>query len=42
MPLSLSDSELAALMEAARPIDSRERDASLRNVASELAKHGEL
>ena len=42
MPLSLSDSELAAIMEAARPIPPRDRDAFLRDVAAELAKYPEL
>jgi hypothetical protein len=37
--ISLSDSELAAVMEAARPIPARDRDQFLRDVASELAKY---
>jgi hypothetical protein len=40
--ISLSDSELAAVMAAARPIDPRERDAFLRDVVAELAKYPEL
>lgn len=32
MPLSLSDDELMAIMDAARPIDPRERDQFLRGV----------
>ena len=39
MPLSLSDSELAAVMQAVRPIDPRERDQFLRDVDAELAKY---
>ena len=35
MPISLSNSELAAIMEAARPISPRDRDAFLRDVAAE-------
>jgi hypothetical protein len=34
--LSSSDDELSAVMEAARPIPPRDRDAFLRDVASEL------
>jgi hypothetical protein len=37
--LSLSDSELAAIMDAARPIPPHDRDQFLRDVASELAKY---
>ena len=39
MPLSLSDSELAALMSAARPIPPRDRDQFLRDCAAGLAKY---
>ena len=39
MPISLSDSELQIVMEAARPIPPRDRDQFLRDVASELAKY---
>jgi len=39
MPLSFSDDELMAVMEAARPIDPRCRDQFLRDVAAELAKY---
>ena len=42
MPISFSDSELAAVIEAARPIPPRDRDAFLRDVAAELAKHPEI
>jgi hypothetical protein len=38
MPLSLSDSELAAVMAAAAPIPRDARDEFLRAVASELEK----
>jgi hypothetical protein len=37
--LSLSDSEMLAVMQAARPIDPRERDQFLRDVAVELSKY---
>jgi hypothetical protein len=37
--ISLSDSELSAVMEAARPIHPRERDQFLRDVVAELAKY---
>jgi hypothetical protein len=37
--ISLSDSELAAVMEAARPIPPRDRDQFQREVAVVLAKH---
>ena len=40
--ISLSDDELAAVMDAARPIPARDRDAFLRDVAVELAKYAEL
>jgi hypothetical protein len=40
--ISLSDSELAAVMEAARPIPPRDRDQFLRDVAAELARYPEL
>jgi hypothetical protein len=36
--ISLSDSELAAVTEAAKPIPARDRDAFLRDVAAELSK----
>jgi hypothetical protein len=40
MPLvGLSDSELAAVMDAARPLAPKDRSEFLRAVASELAKH---
>ena len=42
MPLSLSDSELAAVMEAARPIPPRDRSNFLRDVVAELQKYPEL
>ncbi len=42
MPLVLSDSELAAVMEAARPIPPRDRDAFLQDVAAELSRYPEL
>jgi hypothetical protein len=40
--ISLSDSELAAIMEAARLIPPRDRDQFLRDVASELSKYPEI
>jgi hypothetical protein len=40
--ISLSDSELAAIMEAARPIPPRDRDQFLRDVAVELARYPEI
>ena len=40
--ISLSDDELAAVMEAARQIPARDRDQFLRDVAVELAKYPEL
>ena len=40
--ISLSDAELAAIMEAARPIDSRDRDQFLRDVAIELSRYPEI
>ena len=40
--VSLSDTELSAVMDAARPIPPRSRDQFLCEVASELAKHDEL
>jgi len=40
--ISLSDPELAAIVEAARPIHPRERDAFLRAVAVELGRYPEL
>jgi hypothetical protein len=39
--ISVSDSELAAVMEAARPIPAHGRDQFLRDVASELARYPE-
>jgi hypothetical protein len=36
------NNELAAVMEAARPIDPRERDQYLRDVTSEMEKHLEI
>jgi hypothetical protein len=39
---SLSDDELAIVMDAAAPIQPRDRDAFLRDVASELSKYPEL
>jgi hypothetical protein len=41
-PLSLSDSELDAVMAAARPLEARMRDAFLQRVASELGRCGEV
>jgi plasmid stabilization system protein ParE len=40
--ISLSDDELAAVMEAARPIPARDRDQFLRDVADELARYPEI
>jgi hypothetical protein len=40
--ISLSDDELAAIMEAARPIPPRDRDQFLRDCAAELARYPEL
>jgi hypothetical protein len=42
MPLRLSDSELDAILAAARPIDVRDRDAFLKSVADALKGCGEL
>jgi hypothetical protein len=42
MPLSLSDAELTAVMDAAAPIPRRDRDQFLRDVAAELARYPEL
>ena len=39
---SLSDDEMSAVMEAARPIPARDRDQFLRDVAAELKKHLEI
>jgi len=36
-PIHLSDSELTAIMDAARPLQVHQRDAFLRDVATELA-----
>jgi hypothetical protein len=36
-PVSLSDSELTAIMDACRPLQPRDRDRFLRNIATELA-----
>jgi hypothetical protein len=41
-PVRLSDSELDAVMAAARPLDVRMRDAFLQRVASELGRCGEI
>jgi hypothetical protein len=41
-PLRLSDSELGAVLAAARPLDVRMRDAFLQRVASELGRCGEI
>jgi hypothetical protein len=41
-PIRLSDSELDAVLAAARPLDVRMRDAFLQRVASELGRCGEL
>jgi hypothetical protein len=40
--ISLSDSELSAVMEAAKPLDPRLRSAFLNDVVTELAKYPEL
>jgi hypothetical protein len=40
MPITLTDSELATVMQAARPIPYGHRDAFLRMVAAELARVG--
>ena len=40
--VSLSDTDLSAVMDAARPIPPQSRDRFLREVAAELAKHSEL
>ena len=40
--ISLSDSELQIVMEAARPIPARDRDQFLRDCAAELAKYPEI
>jgi hypothetical protein len=37
MPLSLSDSELAAIMDACRPLQPCDRDRFLKDIAAELA-----
>jgi hypothetical protein len=42
MPLKLSDSELDAIMSAARPLAVERRDAFLQQVASTLQRCGEL
>ncbi len=42
MPLSLSDDEMAAVTQAAAPIDPRLRDAFLIDVANQLSKHPQL
>jgi hypothetical protein len=36
-PISLTDSELEAIMDAARPLQVHQRDAFLRDIATELA-----
>jgi hypothetical protein len=40
--ISLSDEELAVIMESARPIPARERDHFLQDIAAELAQHQEI
>jgi hypothetical protein len=40
--LALSDDELRAVMSAAAPLPPHQRDAFLRDVAAELAKHLEI
>jgi hypothetical protein len=40
--ISLSDSELAAVMEAARPLPPRDRDEFLKAVAAELSQYPEI
>jgi hypothetical protein len=42
MPLSLSDDELAAIMDAAAPLPPHQRAAFLRAVSTELSKYPEL
>jgi hypothetical protein len=42
MPLSLSDSELCIVMDAAAPIRTRDRDSFLRDVAAALEKYPEI
>jgi hypothetical protein len=42
MPLSLSDDELAIVMQAAAPLLPRDRDEFLRDVAVELSRYVEL
>jgi len=42
MPLSLSDSELAVIVEAASPLAPDRRAEFLQTVAAELGKHREL
>ena len=37
MPISLSENELSAIMAAARPLQIHQRDAFLRDIATELA-----
>jgi hypothetical protein len=37
-PLSLTDEEMVAVMDAAAPIDPAQRDAFLRDIAIELSK----
>ncbi len=39
MPVSLSDDKLAIVMDCAPPFAPKDRDAFLRDVATELAKH---
>lgn len=41
-PIRLSDSELTAVMSAARPLDVALRDAFLQRVASTLAEYREI
>ncbi len=42
MPVSLSEDEIAAVRQAAAPIDPRLRDAFLIDVAAQLSKHPQL
>jgi hypothetical protein len=37
-PISLTDSELTAIMDAARPLQVHQRDGFLRDIAEELVK----
>jgi hypothetical protein len=42
MPLSLSDEELAAVMDAAAPIPGHARNRFLQDLAAEVAQHSEI